>query len=107
MPRVKRELGLVKGEERSLPSLEGVRELVADLGTTERETVLNETTEFFRARQSGMLSYLSMGEHLARVRDVLEPHELWKKYASALPNMGIATAYRMIWAWENAQNALP
>ena len=101
------ELGLVKSEERSLPNLADVRELVEGLDRQEQELVLSETTEFYRARQAGMLSYLEMGKHLQAVRAVLEPHELWKKYANGLPNMGIATAYRYINAWENAQKALP
>lgn len=103
----KTKLNLVSGEERSLPSLVTVQDLVKELDKSEQETVLAETTEFYRARQNGMMSYLGMGQHLARVRDILEPHELWKKYASSLPNMGQATAYRMIWAWENANRTLP
>ncbi len=102
----KTKLDLVKGDERSIPNLTYVRKIVSGLEQEERETVLHETGEFFRARQQGTLSYLEMGAHLVKVRDVLKPHELWESYANSLPNMGIATAYRMIWAWENGQKLL-
>ncbi len=106
MAKRKVELGLVRGEERSLPNIDRVRELVKELKQDEVDVVVTETKEFFRERQTGILSYIAMGGHLAKVREVLEPHKMWKDYANSLPSMGIATAYRYIWAWENAQ-ALP
>lgn len=107
MSKRKVQLNLVKGDERSLPNLADVRGLMEGLSAQEQELVIEETREFYRARQAGMMSFLDMGQHLAKVRDVLEPKKLWKRYAGSLPNMGIASAYRMIWAWENAQRVLP
>ena len=97
------QLALVKGEERSLPSLASVRELVSELGEADQQLVLAETMEFYRSQQTGALSLLSMGEHAERIRQVLEPVGKWKAWAGSLPNMGIASVYRAIWAWQNAQ----
>lgn len=92
---------------KQLPNLDAVREVVQGVDAAAREKVIEETREFYRARATGAMSYLAMGDHLSRIRAVLEPLELWKRYCHSLPNMGIATAYRMIWAWENSQRALP
>lgn len=53
------------------------------------------------------MSTLAIGEHLERVREILEPQEKFITYLKALPNFSQATAYRMIWTWQNAQKVLP
>lgn len=77
--------------------------LSKDLAATVRE----ESKAFLMARAQTANGQLEMGKHLGRLREVLEPEKLWKRYINLFPNFTQASAYRYIWAWENAQRVLP
>lgn len=72
----------------------------------DKATVIEETQALLAARGDAGMSSLSMGEHLEKVRRILEPQEKFLDYLKALPRFSQATAYRMIWSWENAQRIL-
>lgn len=72
-----------------------------------RETILSETASFIDARIRGARCYLEMGEHLSAVRRILEPIELFLEYVRIVPGLSQATAYRTIYAYENASRTLP
>lgn len=93
--------------ESVVPRLADIQGILTDVPQSKRETVLNETKEFYKARAQAGAGYLAMGDHLSKIREVLEPMEKWKAFINLIPNISQATAYRMIWAYENVQRALP
>ncbi len=90
-----------------IPQFEAVSKLLVDLPVLQRHPVIAETRAFFVARSEAQFGYLAMGEHLKALRDVLEPAKKWKEFVGLLPNVSQATAYRMIWAFENVGRVLP
>lgn len=82
--------------------LESIKGILGELPVGQRNKVLAETESFLQAQREAALHYLAMGQHLKYVRDVLEPIEKWVVYTNLLPNVSQATAYRMIWAFENS-----
>lgn len=79
----------------------------AGLSAHARDAVVSLTKDFVAERQAAGNSYLEMGKTLKKLRELLEPLQKWKEYLRLLPNMTQATAYRMIWAFENAERTLP
>jgi hypothetical protein len=69
--------------------------------------VKEQSISFIEARGHVALSMLEMGRRLIHLRSILEPLKKWKEYINLWPNFTQATAYRYIWAWENAQRLLP
>lgn len=97
----------VMPQRSTLLSPTALEEIIRDLSVRDQKLVLNETTEFLAARAAGARSYLEMGRHLERVQQVLEPTGKFLAYIQCVPNLSQATAYRNIWAWQNAQRLLP
>ncbi len=84
-----------------------LEEVIRDLSARDHNTVLRETKEFLEARADGARSYLEMGRHLEVVQQILEPTGKFLDYIKSIPHLSQATAYRHIWAWQNAQRVLP
>lgn len=82
-------------------------EFLKELPAHDAKLVEGETMAFLHARFEGQRSYLAMGQHLEKIQGVLEPAGKFLTYLQYLPNVSQATAYRMIWAWQNAQRVLP
>lgn len=103
----KTQIELVPSTGITVPRLTEIEQILTDVAVGARNKVLAETKAFYQAKHAAGLSYLAMGQHLSVIRDTLEPLEKWKLYINLLPNITQATAYRMIWASENAERALP
>lgn len=69
--------------------------------------VAERSSAFAEARRTAGMGILAMGEHLNRLREILEPLKKWKEYLGLIPNFTQASAYRYIWGWENANRVLP
>ena len=109
MPRQRRSanaLAMTTAPRQEIDQLH-MEEFLKDLSVRDAKTVETETREFLNARFEGQRSYLAMGQHLERIQAVLEPAGKFLTFLGYLPNVSQATAYRMIWAWQNAQRVLP
>lgn len=84
-----------------------LNEVLSNLTEKEQEIIKTETIEFMAARTRAGMSYLAMGNHLQNAQLILEPKGLFIQYLRCLPNIAQATAYRMIYAYQNATKALP
>lgn len=76
------------------------------LTAREQALVEKETKALGEALIGYGRSRLAIGEHLTRVREVLEPKQLFSKYLVAY-NLKRSTAYKHITAYENASKSLP
>lgn len=76
------------------------------LNPQEQTEVQNETNQLIQAMVNYGYSRLAIGEHLSKVRAILEPHSLFGKYLKNF-RFSVTTAYRYISGYENVQNRLP
>lgn len=90
-----------------VPNMDELNTVIAELTVTQRNKVVVETRAFYHARSQAGLGFLAMGRHLTELQATLEPVKKWKAFLRLLPNVSQATAYRMIWAYQNAERLLP
>lgn len=76
------------------------------LTSREQALVEKETKALGEALIGYGRSRLAIGEHLTRVREVLEPKQLFSKYLAAY-NLKRSTAYKHMTSYENASRSLP
>ena len=106
MPKKKQDaLALSTEQGVTLTDEARLKDLISGLRAPDRESVIEATEAFLSARSSAGMFYLEMGKQLAVCQDALKGKFL--DYLKCLPHLSQATAYRMIWAYENAQKALP
>jgi hypothetical protein len=87
-----------------LQSLEGWALLDPD----ERETIVSETEALTRALHQEGQSKLSIGAHLAVVRDILQPKRgMWMEFLRKNFHMSPASAYRYIEDHDSVSKSLP
>lgn len=76
------------------------------LNDGEKAAVISETQFLAGALLQHGQSKLAVGEHLSKLRDVLEPHNLFGRYLKNF-HFSKRTAYRYITGFKNAQKILP
>ena len=76
------------------------------LASADRQTVYSETQALGKALVEHGISKLTIGEHLSRLRDVLEPQRMFVQYLRTF-HFSQRTAYRYMDGFENAKRMLP
>lgn len=76
------------------------------LNETEQKTVLAEGEQLAFALYNYGHARLAVGEHLSKIREVLEPHNLFEKFLKNF-HFSKRTAYRYIAGFSNAKALLP
>lgn len=99
-------------------SLEKVRSVEVEsmrgwdrLRPAEQQVVRKESDALLRTPMDAGRARLAIGEHLARLRDVLEPRKMFERYLKSeglsIFKISRATAYRYINTYEAARTILP
>lgn len=78
----------------------------ADLEKNEQALIRQETVEVDRARAQIGDGKMAAGEHLFRIREILEPKRIFTKFLTTI-NLSRATAYRYIDLFTETRNVLP
>jgi hypothetical protein len=79
-----------------------------DLSERERQIIVNETRELNDGIAAFGRARVAIGEHLAKIRDVLEPKRMFTNYLKSTPfNISVATAYRYIDIYDRAKELFP
>lgn len=76
------------------------------LTATEQSIIRRETDGLGNAMIRFGMGKIAIGEHLSRIREILEPKSLWVKYLRTLNAFSIATAFRYIQTYESAKGML-
>jgi hypothetical protein len=72
------------------------------------QAIMTEQTQAIAAALHGVSqAKITVGEHLSKVRDVLEPKRIFTKYLKTIFHMSKATAYRYIDLYAAAKTVLP
>jgi hypothetical protein len=79
----------------------------SNLQSTEQTLITTETLAIATCLQSVSQAKIAVGEHLSKVRVVLEPKRIFTKYLKTMFHLSKATAYRYIDLYEAAKSALP
>lgn len=77
------------------------------LNLVEQSTVVSEGQALAGAMLSEGQAKMEVGKHLAAVKAVLEPHNLFQKFLRRFTKYSIPTAYRYMRRYENAIKSLP
>ncbi len=77
------------------------------LEPNEQETIRTESNLLMEARHLEAKSKLAQGEHLTKLRDILEPKRMFLAFLLEVFDMSRATAYRYIDLYSTAQVHLP
>jgi hypothetical protein len=78
----------------------------ASLAVQDQKSVKDQTQLLFDSIQDAGKARLRIGQHLVKVRDILEPKRMFNNYLLGL-NFSRATAYRMIEDYEKSRTILP
>lgn len=77
------------------------------LQAQEQSEITTETMAIATALQNVSQAKIAVGEHLSRVRTILEPKRIFTKYLKTMFHLSKATAYRYIELYEAAKSVLP
>lgn len=86
-----------------LDTLKGWETLISQ----DQQTIQKETRLLAESILDAGKSRLKIGEHLAKIRDILEPKRMFTKFLQASPFRSRATAYRYIDTYMGARTILP
>ena len=78
------------------------------LPAREKAIIRRETDELTDSLATFGKARMAIGQHLCRVRDILEPQRIFVAYLRTIPyGFSVKTAYRYIQIWEQAKTILP
>lgn len=77
------------------------------LQTSEQATITTETMQIASCLHNVSQAKIAVGEHLSKVREILEPKRLFTVYLKTMFHLSKATAYRYVELYDTAKSSLP